>query len=69
MVEGVAEVVEDGDVDVDVDVEEADGMDAVGVDEGVAVGVEEEGITVVETTTVVAGGVKPPYVHSAPRGI
>lgn len=66
---GVAEddVVEDEDVNEDV--EDADDMDVVAVDEGVAVGLEDEGITVVETTTVEAGGVKPPYVHSAPRGI
>ena len=35
LVKGVMEVVEDGDVDVDID--DADGMDVIGVDEGVAV--------------------------------
>lgn len=41
------------------------------VDEGIAVGVEVEGVTVVETMTVdvEAGGIRPPYVHSGPRGI
>jgi len=60
------EAVEDTDDvgEVDVSVDE-------GVDEGVAVEVEDEGVTVVETTTVdvKAGGVRPPYTHSEPRGI
>lgn len=64
------DVVEDEDCDEAVeedvnDVGEVDGEE----DVGVAVEVEDEGITVVETTTVEAGGVRPPYTHSEPRGI
>jgi hypothetical protein len=66
---GVAEDDAVEDEDADKEVEEAEVIDAVAVAEGVAVGVEDEGITVVGMTTVDAGGVRPPYIHSEPRGI
>ncbi len=65
------DVVEDGSWDEAVEDANDVGEDDVDVDEGIAVEVEDEGITVVETTTVdvEAGGVRPPYTHSEPRGI
>ena len=70
--EGIAvdDVVDNGSGDDDDDIV-TDEEGVVDMDEGIAVDVEAEGITVVETmmVDVNAGGVKPPYVHSGSRGI